>query len=150
MLWKATGHPESVALSIITGTTTWNNDLEQRPGAYEHAKPIQQWQQKWPDVYDRYLSALREHLSNDQATKEFIRILRLHEHYPEQTIAEAMEQSLVYHCYSADSFKQLVMRLVEPSVPPAIPEVAGELTIQPVEWADLVEYDRLLKGGREQ
>ena len=126
--------------------------LEQRPGAYEHAKPIQQWQEKWPDVYDRYLVALREHLSNDQATKEFIRILRLHEHYPEQIIAEAMEDSLVCHCYSADSFRHLVMRLVEPSVPPALPEVSGELTIQPVEWPDLVDYDRLLpewlKGGR--
>jgi len=120
--------------------------LEQRPGAYEHAKPIQQWPEKWPDVYDRYLSALREHLSNDQATKEFIRILRLHEHYPEQTIASAMEESLLYHCYSSDSFRQLVMRLTEPSVRPALVEVSGELITQPVEWPDLEDYDRLLPG----
>ena len=124
--------------------------LEQRPGAYEHAKPIQQWQERWPDVYDRYLVALREHLSNEQATKEFIRILRLHEHYPEQVIASAMEESLIFHCYNMDDFRQLVMRQTEPTVPQALPEVSGELAIPPIEWPDLVDYDRLLMGGKKQ
>jgi len=124
--------------------------LEQRPGAYEHAKPIQEWQQRWPDVYDRYLAALREHLPGDQSTREFIRILRLHEHYPEQAIASAMEESLLCHCYNADGFRQLVMRQTEPSVGPALPELTGELATQPVQWPDLVDYDRLLAGGKKQ
>jgi transposase len=124
--------------------------LEQRPGAYEHAKPIHQWQQRWPDVYDRYFAALREHLPGDQSTREFIRILRLHEHYPEQAIASAMEESLLCHCYSSDGFRQLVMRLTEPSIPPALPGLTGELATQSVEWPDLVDYDRLLWGGRKQ
>lgn len=124
--------------------------LEQRPGAYEHAKPIQEWQQRWPDVYDRYLVALREHLPGDQSTREFIRILRFHEHYPEQAIASAMEESLLCHCYSADGFRQLVMRQTEPSIAPALPELTGELATQPVQWPDLVDYDRLLAGGKKQ
>lgn len=27
--------------------------LERRPGAWDHAKPIQEWRQSWPAVYDR-------------------------------------------------------------------------------------------------
>jgi hypothetical protein len=77
--------------------------LEQRPGAFGQAKPIVQWQQSWPEVYNRYLAALREHLSGSQATREFIRVLRLHEDYPETVIAEAMEESLVSGQRSAGS-----------------------------------------------
>jgi DNA replication protein DnaC len=51
--------------------------LERRPGAWDHAKPIQEWRESWPEVYDRYLAALQERLSTSQATREFVRILRL-------------------------------------------------------------------------
>jgi len=123
--------------------------LEQRPGAFDQAKPIVQWQQSWPGVYNRYLAALREHLSGSQATREFIRVLRLHEDYPEAVIAKAMEESLICHCYDADSFKQLVMRLTEPGRPPALPQeaVASCLSVQPVQWPDLSDFDQLLPGG---
>lgn len=134
--------------------------LEQRPGAFDQAKPIVAWQQSWPEVYNRYLAALREHLSGSQATREFIRefirVLRLHEDYPEAVIAKAMkamEESLICHCYDADSFKQLVLRLTEPGRPPALPdeEVASCLSVGPVHWPDLSDFDQLLSqpgGGK--
>ena len=44
-------------------------------------------------------AALRERLSVPQATREFVRILRLHEDYSEGIIAQALEKAL--ECHSA-------------------------------------------------
>jgi len=126
--------------------------LEQRPGAWEQAKPIKEWQRRWPEVYDRYLAALRQHLPGPQATREFVRILRLHEDYPEVFIAQALEQALAGHCYSADGVKQLVLRLVEPAQPVALLDLteAPHLRAVQVTWPEVSQFDRLLnnsKGG---
>ena len=127
--------------------------LETRPGAWEQAKPIQEWRRHWPEIYDRYLAALRERLSSNQATKEFVRILRLHEDYSETLIAQALEQALAGHCYTADGVKQLVLRLAEPA-PPSQPldlAQAGYLGSIQVAWPALSQFDRLLsaKGGEK-
>jgi transposase len=122
--------------------------LEQRPGAWEQAKPILEWQKRWPEVYNRYLAALREHLSTSLATKEFVRVLRLHEVYPEALIAHALEQALAGHCFSADGVKQLILRLTEPAQPAG----ALDLTQWPhlnevqVAWPEVRQFDRLLVG----
>lgn len=122
--------------------------LEQRPGAWEQAKPIRTWRQRWPAVYDRYLAALRERLPSSQATREFVRILRLHEDYAESLIAQALEQALAAHCYSAAGVKQLLLRLVEPAPPPPL-DLAPfpHLAIGPVAWPDVRQFDRLLGDG---
>ena len=123
--------------------------LEQRPGAWEQAKPIREWRQRWPAVYDRYLAALRERWPTAQATREFVRILRLHEEYPEAVIAQALEQALCAHCYSIDGVKHLLRRLTEPdtSVTPLqenLPSVGSEIQVA---WPDVQQFDRLLRGG---
>ena len=121
--------------------------LEQRPGAWEQAKPILEWRQRWPEVYDVYLAALRERLSTSQATREFVRILRLHEDHSEETIACALQQALDGHCYSADGIKQIVLRLAEP-VYDVLPLEADELSVPdvgPVEWPEVEQFDRLLR-----
>ena len=46
--------------------------------------------------------------------------------------------------------RMVVMRLTEPTAPPSLPGVSEELATQPVQWPDLVDYDRLLGGGRKQ
>jgi transposase len=120
--------------------------LEQRPGAWEQAKPIHQWRQRWPAVFDLYLAALRERLSTPQGTREFIRILRLHEDYPEALVAQALQQALEESCYSADGVRHILLRLTEPPgvVPPLkeyqlpVPDVA------PVVWPAVSQFDRLL------
>ncbi|RME45543.1 MAG: IS21 family transposase [Chloroflexi bacterium] len=122
--------------------------LEQRPGAWEQARPIQEWRQHWPPIYHQYLTAIRQHLPAQQATREFVRILRLHEDYPEAVIAQALETALLGHCYSLDSVKQLVLRLTEParSVEPLNGSAITALTSTPVEWPDVAQFDRLLQS----
>lgn len=120
--------------------------LEQRPGAWEQAKPIQEWRQSWPEVYDRYLAALRRRLATPQATREFVRILQLHQDYPEAIIAQALEEALSGHCYSADGVKQLVLRLTEPPTPTMpLPESQRHFPdVEQVLWPELEQFDRLL------
>jgi hypothetical protein len=122
--------------------------LEMRPGAWEQAKPIQEWRRHWPKIYDRYLVALRERLSSNQATREFVRILRLHEDYPETLIAQALEQALAGYCYTADGVKQLVLRLAEPASPcePLDLAQAPYLGSIRVAWPALSQFDRLLSA----
>jgi transposase len=120
--------------------------LEQRPGAWEQAKPLQQWRQRWPQVYDIYLAALRERLPTSQATREFVRILRLHENYHEETIAQALQQALDGHCYTVDGVKQIVLRLTEPArdVTPLEMDDLPVADVGPVEWPEVDQFDRLL------
>jgi hypothetical protein len=127
--------------------------LEQRPGAWDQAKPIQEWRQEWPQVYERYLDALRKRLPRSQATREFVRVLQLHEDYPEQVIAQALEEALAGHCYSADGVKQLVLRLIEPPrLRRPLEEAHGLFPdVSPVAWPEVSQFDRLLNtpgGGR--
>jgi len=124
--------------------------LEQRPGAFEQAKPIQEWRQRWPAVYDRYLAALRERLPVQQATQEFVRVLRLHEDYPEAIIAQALEAALVAHCYNAEGVKQLVLRLSEPArvIAPLERTSHSPLDVAPVAWPEVGQFNRLLGNTR--
>ena len=126
--------------------------LEQRPAAWEQAKPIQEWQQHWPPIYHRYLAALREHLPTAQGTREFVGILRLHADYPEAVIAQALETALAAHCYSVDGVKQLVLRLTEPShsVEPLSEAAVAALTTTPVAWPDVAQFDRLLHSPTDE
>jgi len=120
--------------------------LEQRPGAWEQAQPILEWQQRWPKVFDDYLAALRQHLPPSQATREFVRILRLHEAYTEALLAQALQEALAAHCYNADGVQQIARRLSEsPRV--ADPLSAEQLPVPdvgPVQWPEVGQFDRLL------
>jgi len=122
--------------------------LEKRPGAWEQAAPIRQWQERWPAVYDRYLQQLRDHLPTAQATREFVRILRLHETYPEKTIAQVLETALHHHCYNADGVKQLLLRITEPerATVPLERETPSALSPATVDWPATTQFDRLLLG----
>jgi hypothetical protein len=89
---------------------------------------------------------LRERLPSPQATREFVRVLRLHEDYPEPLIAQALQQALEEYCYGADGVRQILLRLAEPSAalsllqerPLPVPDVA------PVAWPAVSQFDRLL------
>lgn len=118
--------------------------LEQRPEAWDQAKPIQQWQRSWPAIYDRYLMALRERLSGTQATRLFVQILRLHEEHPEHLIAQALEQALEWHCYTLDAVKQLLLRLTESRPAATRLELPGPPATSEVHWPEMQQFNRLL------
>jgi transposase len=123
--------------------------LEQRPGAFEHAKPLRQWRAGWPPIYERLLAQLQARQSDGEGVREFIRILKLHQTYPAEDVEQAIRQALAYGCLSADGVELCLHQRLNPAVPfPALSlaEPSGLVGIgqQPL---DLHCYEQLLAGG---
>ena len=122
--------------------------LEQRPGAFEHAKPLRRWRKEWPPVYERFLERLQEQGLNGQGIREFVRVLKLHRDHPAGMVAQAVEQALEYGCIHADGVELCLRQL---SAPDTLP-VPLSLVDMP-QWATVGEqppnlncYDQLLEG----
>ncbi len=81
--------------------------LERKPGAFDLARPIQQWAARWPLIYRTYLDALQQTRPRE-ARREFVRILQLHARYTPETLAAALERAYGLRCWSADGVEQLV------------------------------------------
>src|SRR5256885_2824800 len=76
--------------------------LEQRPGAFDYAKPLKQWRKGWPASYHRMLTNLREKWPEGRGVQEFIRILQLHQDHPVHLVEQAVEQALAFGCVHLD------------------------------------------------
>lgn len=65
--------------------------LERKPGALDHAKPLQEW--ALPECFER----LRERLQHEgaaQGTREYIRVLRLLERHSQARLAQAIQKAM--------------------------------------------------------
>jgi hypothetical protein len=122
--------------------------LEQRPGAFEYAKPIRRWREGWPPIYEQLLARLRSTEAEGRGVREFVRILRLHRTYSAEVIERAIKLALDYGCLHADGV-ELCVRQLQPSSE-AVP--ALDLTDQPrlaqvgAQPLDLSTYEQLLAG----
>jgi len=121
--------------------------LEQRPGAFHHAQPLRRWRQEWPPVYERLLARLQEQEEGNRGLREFIRILKLHQEYPADLIAQAVEQALAYGSFRLDSVRLCLHHILHPEEPPPSLAVCdlpagAQLGGQAV---DLACYDHLLE-----
>jgi len=121
--------------------------LEQRPGAFDHAKPIRRWRKSWPPVYERLLAQLRSQWPDGRGVREFVRILKLHQDHPADLVAQAVGQALEYGCAHADGVQLCLRQLMHPESPLAPidltqwPELEGVAIPAP----DLQRYDQLLE-----
>lgn len=126
--------------------------LEQRPGAFEHARPLRQWRTAWPPAYEQLLARLQAQDSDGQAIREFVRILRLHERYPAIRIQAAVEQALRYGCIHADGVELCLRQALHPETPPPLSDLPdnpklAHLTTQH-EAPDVGCYDQLLQDRK--
>ncbi len=123
--------------------------LEQRPGAFEHAKPIRRWRETWPACYTTLLERLRLRDGDGPGLRSFITVLQLHQHYPAALLAQAITDALALGVHHVDGIRLCLHQLHEPvSPPPRLdlthqPQLA-EIGSQPL---DLERYNHLLTGG---
>lgn len=123
--------------------------LAQRPGAFEHAKPLRQWRAQWPALYETLLAAIRTNTkSESQAIRTFICVLQLHKEHPAELVEAAIEQALsdgIPHLQGV-LFCLNKVQDVTPSVPTLsldeLPQLA-EVGHQPL---SLQQYNQLLSG----
>jgi transposase len=123
--------------------------LERKPGAFEHARPIQQWARTWPPIFRQYLAALRQ-ARPAGATREFIRILQLRRCASEEELATALEHALARACFSAEGVEQLVRQALLPAMPTTLLDLAATPTLAPLDQVhiplpDLQQFERLLE-----
>ncbi len=126
--------------------------LVQRPGAFNHAKPLRQWRASWPAVYERLLAELQQQQSGGPGVRQFIRVLQLHQQYPADLIEQAVTQALQYHCPHADGV-ELCLRQLLPSEPaPVSLDVSHNPKLQEVgqQPLSLIRYNQLLPGGQNE
>ena len=79
--------------------------LEQKPGALDHARPLEGWE--LPECF----SVLRRRLENDwdgEGTREYIRVLRLLEKHQLRAVTGAVEQGLRIHAHTRDAIAQFL------------------------------------------
>jgi transposase len=123
--------------------------LEQRPGAFNHAKPLRRWRAEWPPVYEELLAHLRAKSLAGQGFREFIQILSLHRAHPAEQIEQAIRLALECGCVHLDGVTLCLYQLQHPATPLSTldltqqPQLVG-LGTQPV---DLGRYNQLLSGG---
>jgi hypothetical protein len=122
--------------------------LEQRPGAFEHAKPIRRWRESWPPVYERLLARLRARWPDGRGIREFVRILKLHQDHPANLVSRAIGQALEYGCVHADGVQLCLRQLMRPESPVSPVDLAQWPQLVPVgaQEPDLQRYDQLLEG----
>lgn len=107
--------------------------LEQRPGAFEYARPLAQWKKQWPPVYHQVLSLLTTDPKwpGSRGIKEFVRILKLHSTYSAQQIEQALGQALRYNCVHFDGVQQCLHHQAQPQ------------KLHQLSFLDLSEYPQL-------
>ncbi len=102
--------------------------LERKAGAFELARPIQQWAMQWPPIYRTYLDALQQ-ARPPEARREFVRILQLHARYTPAVLAAALERAYGLRCGSADGVEQLVHQELDAPLPATTIDLAALPTL---------------------
>jgi len=79
--------------------------LERKPGALDHARPLEDWQ--LPVCFNTYRRCLETH--RDNGTKEYIQILLLLNKYSVRQINRAINKALNYRIYCYDAIQQFLL-----------------------------------------
>lgn len=120
--------------------------LEQRPGAFEYARPLRQWRPDWPESYHRLLRQLREMWPEGRGVKEFVRILRLHESANAELVEQAIQQALSYGCPHLDGVKLCLEQLQVPTPQSTLLDLTNQPHLAEVgtQTVDLTCYEQLI------
>jgi len=121
--------------------------LEQRPGAFDYAKPIKRWRKEWPPAYHRMLGVLREKWPEGRGVQEFVRVLHLHQDYPAALIQQAVEQALSIGCVHLDGVLHCLHQLTDPKQGPTRLDLSDRPHLDAIgnQPVDLSRYEQLLK-----
>lgn len=131
----------------VYGNNKWQLDpdhyldlLQQRPMAFESARPIRQWRAAWPDCYEELLQRFQESRGETRGIKDFITVLMLHRQYTGTEVATAVELALEQGLSSSEAVRHLLIYANEPRVETC--PLEGWESIAP---ADISQYGQL--GG---
>ena len=124
--------------------------LARRPGAFDHARPIQQWRESWPPLYDDLLALLKTQQSEITAVKEFVQILQFHLDYEPDLVQQAIEQAILDKIPHLNGVRFCLNRLLDPTpdVTPLTKLPQAHLAQVGQSLLSLPQYDQLLPQVR--
>jgi len=125
--------------------------LEQRPGAFNHAKPIRQWRANWPAVYEQLLAELQRRQPEGAGVRQFIQVLGLHQQHPAELVEQAVTQALAHRCPHLDGVNLCLRQLLQPEPSPTPLDLQDHPKLVAVgqQPLRLEHYDHLLRGGQD-
>jgi transposase len=119
--------------------------LERKPGGFDHARPLENWQ--LPECF----ALLRRRLEAEHGgpgTREFIRVLRLLESYRLVQLTDAVEYALDIDIADPDSIRMIVEYRSQTPVELFSLDGRPELARVRVETTDVLAYQSLLMEDR--
>lgn len=121
--------------------------LEQRPGAFEHAKTIRYWQRHWPKDFDRLLAELRLRWPEGRSVREFIAILKLHQDHPPDLVQQAVRSAIELGATHLDGVRLCLRQLQTAPITPTPMDLSlhPHLAAYGNQPVDLAQYNQLLK-----
>jgi transposase len=121
--------------------------LEQRPGAFEHARPMRRWRTQWPPIYEQLLAKLQM-ADEGQGVREFVRVLKLHRHYPAAQVEAAIAQALAYGGIHADGVELCLRQQQQAQLTPPALDLTAHPHLLPLaqQAPDLQLYNQLLEA----
>jgi len=82
--------------------------LEEKPGAFDSARPIRQWRVHWPDELERLLDRFMNVHGDSRGIREFITILMLYKGHEEDEVNKVVKQGLDIGLSDAASIRTLL------------------------------------------
>ena len=117
--------------------------LERKPGALDHARPLEDLQ--LPSCFDTYRRLLETH--RDNGTKEYIQILLLLNKYSITQIAKAITKALNYRTYCYDAILQFLLTAEDYAFTTFSLAGREHLRCVTVNTTDVSAYGSLASGG---
>jgi hypothetical protein len=113
-------HKEVATHERVYGNNKWQLNplhylklIQQRPQAFDSARPLKQWRQTWPSCLETLLRRCCEAQGQNHGIKDFITVLLLYQDYPADEVEAAVELAVDLHISSSDGVKQ-VLRASQP------------------------------------
>jgi transposase len=117
--------------------------LERKPGALDHARPLEDWQ--LPRCFNTYRKLLETH--RDNGTKEFIQMLLLLRKYSIMQITKAITKALNCRVYCYDGILQFLLTTEDYAVTTFSLAGRDHLRSVTVNKTDVASYGSLVSGG---
>jgi hypothetical protein len=128
----------------LFGNNKWQLDpdhylelLQQRPQAFDSARPIRQWRQSWPSSLEELLAKFQQTHGATDGIKDFISVLMLFRHHEAAKVYGAVDLALEKGIGSSSGVKHLLLHSEAkepmpplsgwPGTPPADVSVYGQL-----------------------
>jgi transposase len=100
----------------VFGNNKWQLDpdhylelIQQRPGAFQEARPIRQWRQHWPPALERLLARFQASQGETGGIKDFVNVLLLYREHPAAAIQAAVELALEHQISSSAGVRHILL-----------------------------------------